>query len=1315
MSKDKPAPGPAGALSGSASAPKWTEAQLRGITATGHSILVSAAAGSGKTAMLAARCAHLVCDTPDCDADELLVVTFTEAAAAQMKSRIHKAVRDRALAKDSERLRRQVALVERASVGTLHSFCARLLREHFHAVGLDPAFTVLDGEEAALLRREVARSLFDDRYELDAAGDFHRFIDSYGEGDDARLIRRVIQTHEMLASLVDPAGWIERSRWRIAQAAELPLEQTELGQELTGILSRTLADLRSRCQRAIELVGGMRNFPRYVATLTECSQVLRFWHETLADDGIDALREHVCGHDPPRLAPVASGTPGRDIAKAAVDSVREPMRKGLLCDVLRFTSEQWKQGLEAIGPHAGVFLGLVEEFAERYRLAKDASRVVDFSDLERLALQVLRDEGGTELQPSAAARAYHKRFKHVLVDEYQDINEVQDAILSLLSRECLCEEPGNVGNLFCVGDVKQSIYRFRLAEAQRFLDRQKLFRGPPPREQPARGEVIDLQSNFRSRQPLLEAINGIFERLMSEEAVDIEYDTTHRLHAGLRYPASDGKACFTGAPIEMHLLPDDLTSSEDEEAADPCGEAELDRTEREAALVARRIRRLMGLDGSPASFVSEKDATGTLTSRPIRFSDIVILLRSLRYKSEQYADVLRRAGIPVHAQSGSGYFDSMEVRDMLALLSVLDNQRQDIPLATVLRSPLANLHFRQHRAPDASCSLSSRERAGVRGGGGRSSPASPHPSPLPEGEGTGRESPRVEDSLREGEGIGMESPGVEDSLARIRLAFPATGDHAVPFHDAVVLYAQQKDDDLSAQLNSFLTQLENWRQLAHRRPLAEFIQTIYEQTGYLAFCAGLHDGAQRVANLMDLAERAGQFGTFHRQSLSRFMQFLQSLRDEAELGQPSVASEADNVVRVMSIHRSKGLEFPVVVLPDLGKGVNFTDCQGTILTDRTRGLGMAVVDERKMIRYPSLASVIVQQRLKQQSLAEELRVLYVAMTRAREHLILIGTCESKEPEKWSSRWSNYAGAFPGDMILGARCLLDWLGPVVAAQSPDTAPVIEVTRHTAEEVMSWEKDHSRRPVLSPEQSRLAALQPLVPVPAPDPAAREVIARLGFSYPFARFTSLAAAQAVTRLANHGAVATQDASAVLPSQLPKPKFLADVAASASDIGTSTHLVLSRLDFSRPCIGEDLSHQIAAMVQRRSLSDWQAKMVNQDAIGWLIGSEVGALLKTNAGNLRREAPIHFSVAASELAPSDDLQDRVMVRGRIDVLIPTAQGGILIDYKTDNISPAAVPFRAQHHDGQLEQYREAIGKITGMPVCQTFLVFLRPRVIWSG
>lgn len=1193
--------------------------------------------------MLAARCAYLVSEARDgCNVDELLVVTFTEAAAAEMKSRIHAALRDKAAVANSDRLHRQVALVDQASVSTLHSFCARLLREHFHVVGLDPAFSVMDGDEAGLLRREVARQLFDDRYELDASGDFQRFIDSYGEGDDSRLIRRVIATHEMLASLVDPQDWISRSRQRTAEACDGPLEDSDMGRELVRNLSLALADISARCARAIELVRSLHKFPKYVEALSEWADVLRFWNETLADDGVDALAEQVSTLDLPRLAAVSNSVPGKELAKSAVDSVREAMTKGGFRDLLRFTIAEWQDGLRATLPHAEVFLGLVEEFGKRYRAAKDASRVVDFSDLERLALRVLTEGKPSDRRPSAAARACHDRFKHVLVDEYQDINELQDAILSLLSHECLCEDGQVASNLFCVGDVKQSIYRFRLAEAARFLDRQKRFR-----DEPERGELIDLQNNFRSRGPLLEAINAVFERLMSESAVDITYDDSHRLRPGLNYPVADGSPCFSGAPIEMHLLPAKLTD-EDDEPVEGCDEDELDRSEREAVLVARRIRQLMGMDGSAPVCVAEKNAAEELVSRPIRFGDIVILLRSIRHKSEQYAEVLRRAGIPVHAQSGTGYFDSTEIRDMLALLSVLDNQRQDVPLAAVLRSPLARL------------------------------------------------------------------PAAEDAMARVRMAFPATGDDAVPFHDAVVRYAGEKDDDVARSLKGFLARLDYWRQVAHRRPLAELIQTIYQRTGYVAYCAGLHDGEQRVANLTDLQERASHFGSFQRQSLSRFMQFLESLRDEADLGQPSIASEADNVVRVMSVHRSKGLEFPVVFLPDLGKRINFSDCQGSILTDRSAGLGMAVIDEERMVRYPSLASVLVQQRLRQQSLAEELRVLYVAMTRAREHLVLVGTCNADAPESWSSKWASHVGAFPGDMVLGAKCLLDWLGPTAAGAGDG---VLQIIAHTAEEVASWEAAHARRPVLSPRQAELAALRPLDPAPPVPAEARDAIDRLAFGYPFEPFTTLPAVEAVTgrieAQAGASAAPPLESPVQTPSarELPRPRFVAGRVASPADIGTATHAVLMHLSFSAAA---DLDSQIASMIERRLITQQQADAVDREAIGWLLGSQIGALLRANASKLRREIPVHFAAAASSLPESSDPLDRIMVRGRIDVLVPGDRGAILIDYKTDNVSAEQVPFRAKDYAPQLEQYRAAIEQITGAPVEGVYLIFLQPRVTWT-
>ena len=1214
---------------------QWTDAQRRGIETIGHSLLVSAAAGSGKTAMLAARCAHLVCDAKEtCNVDELLVVTFTDAAAVEMKSRIHSALYERAAVTDSEHLRRQVALVDQANVSTLHSFCAKLLREHFHAVGLDPAFSVLDGEEAGLLRRECARELFEDRYEQDQTGDFQRFIDAYGEGDDACLMRHVIRTHELLRSFVDPDGWLHRSRAQIAQAAQGPIETTELGRELIDTVARDIAAARNRCEEALALVQQLHGFQKYVEVLNDCRRVLRHWDQTLASDGLDALAE-VMRDEPPRLPSISNTLPGKEIAKGSVDAVRDWMKEGFCRQLLRFTTAQWQAGLVHILPHAEVLLNLVSDFGDRYKKAKDASRVVDFSDLERFALQVLNDGTGGAVLPSRAAQGYHKRFKHVLVDEYQDINEVQDAILSLLSRECVCDHPSTPGNLFCVGDVKQSIYRFRLAEPARFLDRQKLFHESSPA--PRRGEVIDLQSNFRSRKSLLDAINGVFKRMMTASAVDIEYDQSHWLRAGLNYPPGNGTTSFTGAPIEMHLLPSDLLGGDEESSSEVADDLELDRSEREAVLVAQRIRQLMGFDGSSRMTVAEKDASGALRSRPIRYGDIVVLLRAMRHKAEQYADILRRFHIPVHADSSTGYFDSMEIRDMVCLLDVLDNQRQDVALAGVLRSPIANL------------------------------------------------------------------PEPENCLARIRLAYPAQGEQAVAFHDAVVRYAGEKEDELAARLRDFLDQMDSWRRLAHSRPLPELIWTIYQESGYLAFCAGLHDGEQRVENLMELHRRSSQFAGARPHTLSRFMRFLQNLRDEADLGQPSIASEADDVVRVMSIHRSKGLEFPVVFLPDLGKRINLADCQGAILIDRAAGLGMDVIDDERLIRYPSLASVVVKQRLKQQALAEEMRVLYVAMTRAKEHLVLIGTCKHDAAEKWRARWATDTGPLPQDTVLSARCMLDWLGPVAAAE-PDA---IRVTPHAAEEVLTWQTEHARRPALTSQQQALATLTPIVPAPEKSAAADEVIGRLEFSYPYRTYSVLAASESMTRKSNAFSGATLDL----------PRFLADRSASAADVGTATHRVLQHLDFSRRCDAADLEAQIAGLVSRKLLTHLQMELVDHDSVEWLLESEVGKLLKQHAASLRRELLIHRAWAppfAGQPALSAEALDQVMIRGRIDVLVPAPAGAVVIDYKTDAIAADSVPLRAQDYAVQMGQYRDCVGRMIGKPVSRAFLVFLTPRMIWE-
>ena len=1215
---------------------RWTEAQWRGITTTGHSLLVSAAAGSGKTAVLAERCAYLVCDAPEpCDVDELLVVTFTEAAAAEMKSRIGAALRSRAAAAPSERLSQQLALLDRANVSTLHGFCSRLLRQHFHLVGLDPSFSVMDGDEAKLLRADVARQLFEDRYELDNSGQFQRLVDAYADGDDERLVRKAIHTHEMLCSLVDGDGWVERSLRRVSEAAAGgKLSDSEPGRELTEFLSTGLAGLRARCDEAVRQVERLGGFSKYVQVLRDHAVTLAQWDQRLRDGGIDALAAEVATSAAGKLPPVKNDVPGKDLAKAAVDAVREGMKSGPWRDCLRFSTAEWRDGLRRVLPHAEVFLGLVKQFDVRYRMAKEAARAIDFSDLERFALRALRDPNQpTTLAPSAAARAYHRRFRHVLVDEYQDINEVQDAILCLLSRECVRGEPGSDTNLFCVGDVKQSIYRFRLAEPARFLDRQRHFRSGPG----WLGEVIDLQANFRSRGPLLEAVNGVFERLMTADAVDLTYDQSHRLQPGKDFPtAPDANRCFAGAPIELHLLPDRIDSTSDEEGKAPCDdgdEVDLDRAEREALLVARRVREMLALDGGSPMCVMETGPDGSTKTRPMRFGDVVVLLRSMKHKADEYAEVLEAAGIPVRSDSSTGYFETTEVLDVLALLSVLDNQRQDVPLAALLRSPLASL------------------------------------------------------------------PDPEDSFARVRVAYPDA--RQVPFHEAVRLYARQRDDALAAWLRAFLDRLARWRELAQRRPLSDLVWTIYQETGYLAYVGGLRNGRQRVANLLYLHERATQFSNFHRQGLSRFLRFLDSLREESDLGQPQVATEAEDVVRVMSVHRSKGLEFPVVILPDLGKAINLQDCAGNILADRKAGLGMVVVDEEKRVRYPSLASVLVQNRLRQQALAEEMRILYVAMTRAKEHLVLIGTCKPEAPARWAARWTGHEGPLPADVVLGARAVLDWVGPVAAATAPPRGEIFRVTSYAAEDVLAWHHPSRRAAPWTDAQQRMARLEPLDPPPPPHPVADEVVRRLAGTYPFRAYTAVAAAVSVTSVT--GATTLRP-----PPLLPEAR-----QPTGDEVGAATHRVLQHLDFTRPCDAADIGAQVSELVERRLMDSRAAGLVDAGTIEWLVATEVGALLRTHAKRLRRELPIYADVPphAPGLPPSADPLDRVMLRGRIDVLVPTGDGCVVIDYKTDSVAADRVSERLAIYRPQLDAYSGAVARMTGRPV-RTLVVFFTPRTV---
>jgi ATP-dependent helicase/nuclease subunit A len=1002
---------------------------------------------------------------------------------------------------------------------------------------------------------------------------------------------------------------------------------------LTAQVRDLLQSLRDRWLQLATQTAAIDGLEAYAEYINELLAAVASWRDAFGDGEFDQLAAEVNSFEMPRLPTIRGGPPEKETIKNGIDAIRKEMTGSSFTKLARFSEAEWRAGLGEIHQPASVIVSLTRDFAERFAAAKRELRGLDFTDLERLALRTLRqDNVGAALLPSPIALAFHQQFKHVLVDEYQDINDVQDAILSLVSTERVAGDAVR-SNLFCVGDVKQSIYRFRLAQPVRFLDRYKRFRGGD-----ATGAVIDLSANFRSRAPLLDAINALFERLMTERAMEIEYDAAQRLIPGADYPAANGTPAFSGAPIELHLLAPPPRGDHTDDADES---ADLDRSEREAALIAHRIKELI----ASGMHVVEKTPDG-LSLRPIQYRDIVILLRSTKYKSAQYADVLRAARIPVHSDSGSGFFESMEIRDMLSLLRVLDNQQQDIPLAAVLRSPLASL------------------------------------------------------------------PEPEDSLARIRLAYPDTAQ--TPFHHAVTCYAAEQHDELAAHLEHVLENLSRWRQMANQRPLAEVLWHIYDTTGYLAFCAGMEDGQQRVANLIDFHERARQFGTFQRQGLSRFMRFLDTLAEESDLGQPAVASEADDVVRIMSIHRSKGLEFPVVFVPDLGKKHNIQDASGSILIDRDAGMGLLVADPQLRVRYPSLAHVVVQDRIRRQTLAEEMRILYVAMTRAREHLILIGTCEEASMQGWVSQWSGHRGQLSADRLLGARTMLDWIGPAAAACNGAGQEIVSIVWH-GENVPAV---HPAPPAAARAEA-LAQLRPLDPPPPMHPDAQRVMQRLRDDDPLRPYATMPAAVSVGGLTKQGRLAPAGhrpaARDIVPfkTELRLPRCVSEeTKPSPTEIGSATHLVLEHLDFARPCDAGDLEAQIAALIDRKLIAPSVAAMVDRLAIAWLMQTELGALLRRNSAALRRELPLFYPMRLPDAPPSNDPLDRVMVRGRLDLLVPDASGLVLVDFKTDHVTSETVDARAEFYRPQIASYREAIERILRRPVAKAILVFLHPRIV---
>ncbi|GAA4858397.1 UvrD-helicase domain-containing protein [Paenibacillus vulneris] len=1319
----------------------WTDDQWDAISIHGHDMLVAAAAGSGKTAVLVERIIRRISNEHDpVDVDRLLVATFTNAAAAEMRHRISEAL-EKTLERhpESDHVRKQLALIGRASITTLHSFCLEVIQTHYQKIALDPGFRIANETESELMRQDLIEELFEERYE-EASEDsnFWRLAEWFsGDKSDDALYRLVQRLYDESRSHPKPSQWLQEmasmfERTEGTPNPWLPSLLASVRLELEGI-----ASVLKEAVRIAEQPGGPAP---YLLNLKEDLEAVAYLQQVAAYSW-EHLYDSFQGTSFGKLKPCK----GDQYDKELQEQVKELRNKakdqlsGIGAELFGRTPEQYDEELRIMAPLMQTLIELVMEFGRRYQQAKKAKGLVDFGDLEHYCLQILSEDDGEseELKPSQVALSYQEHFVEVLLDEYQDTNRVQESIVALISRTA-------PGNRFMVGDVKQSIYRFRLAEPGLFLEKYKSYRndGTEP------GQRIDLAQNFRSRLSVVHGVNYIFKQLMGETVGEIAYDDKAELKYGAAYypewdTASNGPEAAELILIDRSETEDNNTAADapsqegneaDEstgsgEAADPALEGkELENVQLEARAIAAQIHKLLGTNGEQAFQVYDK-ATGG--KRDITYRDMVILLRATQQWSPVLIEELRQQGIPAYAELNSGYFSATEVEVLLSLLKLIDNPYQDIPLAAVLRSPIVQLSTEQLAQIRIAGKYSAFYDA-VRAYGKA-------PSELMES---------GEDAVCQENESENEDNTIDDAAWKEVAA--GRSDGWEPFE--VLPAGADAESDARDKVQRFLKRLRSWREEAKEGSLSDLIWNIYRETGFYDFVGGLPGGQQRQANLRALYDRARQYEATSFRGLFRFLRFIERMRDGGgDLGTARALGEQEDVVRIMSIHKSKGLEFPVVFVAGMAKRFNQRDLTDTFMVHKDLGFGPKWMDLEARISYPTLPWLAIRRKMRMEMLAEEMRVLYVALTRAREKLYLLATVKGTDKllQSWANVLEHDEPLLPDDMVARAKCYLDWIGPALM-RHPDGRQLRDqagagyrLPAFMAEELSKWLVHWVRPDMFTAleeaavsfelSEERKQAVFRLEPVTGEDGTEclfeSHIEERLSWSYEFAKSSSLLSKTSVTelkRLSEHHKLlelvseeAPAGVSEVLGQQEPKsvyqpaivrrPRFMEQSKLNAAERGTVFHSVMQHMPIHFTPSVEVVKETLAMMVHKELLTETQKEVVDAEVIVSFFRSDLGQrLLQSKA--VHREVPFSYGLPAREVYSGTDAassEETILLQGVIDCVFEEADGLVLLDYKTDRLkgqgekSLQAVRDRYQL---QLDLYAQAISRIWRRPVTGKYI-----------
>lgn len=1181
---------------------KWTSEQKKVIDLRDRDILVSAAAGSGKTAVLVERIVNRICvDNPPVDIDRMLVVTFTKAAAAEMRERVSRAIDSLKEQKpDDENLQRQSTLVHNALITTIDSFCLFVVQNNFAQLNLDPDFRIGDQAELKLMLKDALAQVFEDNYAREDNEEFINLIDTYSKGRNDSAVRQMVEDiYYKAGSSSWPRKWMNSLLRLYDIKSAKQLEDSEIIKEIVDYSRVLLEEAVQELTMAKDLASATPGLEKYALTLSE--DIALF--DGMADvTGYVGMQEFLNKISFGRIA-VIRKFDGDEKKKERVKSMRDATKKkvdGIKQKYFGMSIELMYEQLERQRPFVKELIRLSLEFYDAMEAVKTRKRVFDFSDIEHFALRILVDE--QTLEPTETAREFSKHFEEIMIDEYQDSNQVQEDILTAISRE-----HQGVGNMFMVGDVKQSIYRFRMARPELFMEKYNTYTSDDSAHQ-----RIDLHKNFRSRNEVLDFTNDIFYKIMAADLGNVQYDDDAALYPGASYPKET---------MRPELL---LVDYKDEDLS----EIIEDKVQKEALLIANRIRSLM-----ENGMVTDKK-TGQL--RAVQYRDIVILSRSVATWGNTVAAVLKDCDIPAHVESNTGYFSSYEIQVILSMLRILDNPLQDIPMAAVLASPI----------------------------------------------------------------VGMD----DEELAQIRSAFKG-----VSFAQAALSAMAGEDGYEDEKLKAFALVFERLRGAVADTPIHELLYRMLDETGFYRYASAMPAGKRRRQNIDMLIEMAAAYEKTSYKGLFHFVRYIDiQQKYEIDYGEADTAGENDDVVRIMTIHKSKGLEFPVVFVSGLGKGFNTQDTKSDLVIHEKLGLGLVEKTKSPRTKRPSLIRNEIESRIKRENLGEELRVLYVALTRAKEKIILTGGLSNAQKS-----FEKYRGNVNANQPIsfgqreGAGCYLDWVIPAMLSY-PDkyTVSTVDATEFAARTAMDMAANDISKAQLIGHISA-----------ADETKAKELAEEFDFEYAYASDITKKSKYSVSELKHDSMVEKYDST---EREAERPKFLLeeketyvpdfardDEAGGASNEskepknaagvnqgalrGTAVHRVMECLDFKSLCDIDTKDHVAVSafvkksmdeMLKKGLITDDMYRLTRPKLIEQFISSDVAARMAQadKRGDLYKEKPFVMDY------------EGVLVQGIIDVFWLENDKIVLLDYKTDRVNAAKELI--DRYSTQLKLYADALGRI---------------------